>query len=85
MAPTPSPEISHAVFRLRTPHGLIDVERRNTSVFTLHAHVPPGSTAAVTMPDGTLHRLGSGHHTLQAPAVEGPRPHGDLYTGGVTT
>lgn len=66
VAPVLSPAVSQAAFRLLTPRGLIEVEWRNADEFTLDIRVPPASTATVTLPNATVHRLGSGRHALRS-------------------
>ncbi|MBC7785781.1 MAG: family 78 glycoside hydrolase catalytic domain [Burkholderiales bacterium] len=63
VAPKPGGGIKRAKSHLKSLHGLIEVEWQITgTIFTLKARVPANTTATITLPGGTSHKVAAGSH-----------------------
>lgn len=68
VAPRPGGGLSWARGRHDCPYGLIESAWRiDEGTFVLDVTVPPGTTAAVRLPDGQVTEIGPGTHRLHCP------------------
>jgi alpha-L-rhamnosidase len=72
IAPRPLNSLDHASTSLETPYGLAQVAwKRVGDRILVDATVPPGTTAVVSLPDGTAEfAVGSGQHRWDVPAAD---------------
>jgi alpha-L-rhamnosidase len=73
--PVPGGGVTSASYRFMSPRGAIDAAWMiddGAGDFRLDVTVPAGSTARVTMPDGTTAPYGPGRHRVSCPT---PCPH----------
>jgi alpha-L-rhamnosidase len=63
--PHPGGGISWAEAAHESPYGRIEVRWDLADAFLLTVTVPPGCTAEAVLPDGTIHHLTPGRHTLK--------------------
>ena len=68
VAPRPGGDLSWARARLDCPQGMIEADWAvQDGAFRLAVDVPPGTTATVVLPDGTVHESPPGQHCWQSP------------------
>ncbi|MCR2824368.1 alpha-L-rhamnosidase [Microbacterium sp. zg.Y909] len=79
IAPHPLAGIDSAAATHRTPYGVASASwRRDGDVVHVEAVVPPNTTAAVLLPDGSAHEVGSGTHRWSAHLPQPPVARGSV-------
>ena len=72
--PRPGGGLTHAAAQLLSRYGPVSVSWRiEGDTFALDVGVPPNATATVTLPDGTVTRLGSGRRSFACAVPVAPR------------
>ena len=71
IAPIPGGDLTHASAELITPYGKAASRWKLVNrQFELEVVIPPNTTAAVKLMDGTKREIGSGAHRFQATIVD---------------